>query len=99
METTIILLIADVEKERSLNPVPTNLYDSSMCVPDLGVYIEYSPLLPGDDRKPILTTPGPAQAPAPSTPAPSNNFMEGRFSSYYFRRAVENFINVGNKRI
>lgn len=71
----------DVERESNLSAVPTNLYDSSLCVPDLGVYIEYnhSPILPGDDRKPILTTPAPSQTPTPSTPATNNNnFLEGK---------------------
>lgn len=74
--------ITDVERESNLSSVPTNLYDSSLCVPDLGVYIEYNqnPILPGDDRKPILTTPAPAQTPTPSTPAANNNnFLEGKF--------------------
>ncbi|XP_031327983.1 ETS-like protein pointed [Photinus pyralis] len=66
------LLQKDVEKEKALaNHV--SLYES-MCVPDLNSYLEYShPILPGEDRKPIITTPVPAHTPTPAAPAPINN--------------------------
>lgn len=100
-------LCTDVERESSnLNAVPTNLYDSSLCVPDLGVYIEYNQtsILPGDDRKPILTTPAPTQTPTPSTPAANNNnFLEGKFSSFCFSISIllppNNFIYLLRKTL
>lgn len=79
--------ISDVEKERltSNNVVPdTNLYDS-MCVPDLGAYLEYNtpPVLPGEERKPVAT-PVPAHTPTPAAPAPTNNnfLHEGKFLKF-----------------
>ncbi|XP_025833731.1 protein c-ets-1-A isoform X1 [Agrilus planipennis] len=68
------LLQKDVEREKALANVPSNIYDT-MCVPDLGMYLEYSqpPVLPGEDRKPISVTPAPAHTPTPAAPAPINN--------------------------
>ncbi|XP_031328972.1 ETS-like protein pointed [Photinus pyralis] len=74
------LLQKDVEKEKALaNHV--SLYES-MCVPDLNSYLEYShPILPGEDRKPIITTPVPAHTPTPAAPAPiNNNFLHEELS-------------------
>lgn len=78
----ILIYFSDVEKERLENSaVPTNIYDS-MCVPDLGAYLEYNnpPILPGDDRKPIPGTPTPAHTPtsAASTPTNNNFIHEGK---------------------
>lgn len=58
-------LITDVEKERSMGniAVASNLFESTMCVPDLNVnpYMEYPQappgVLPNEDRKPLSVTP------------------------------------------
>lgn len=58
------------------------MYDT-MCVPDLGAYLGYNqpPLMSGDDRKSLTSTPAPAHTPTPGTPAPTNNnFLEGKSS-------------------
>lgn len=76
------LLQKDVEREKALVS-HVSIYDS-MCVPDLNSYLEYNhPILPGEDRKPIITTPVPAHTPTPAAPAPiNNNFLhEGGYGS------------------
>lgn len=84
------LSFPDVEKERlvSSNMVPTNMYDS-MCVPDLGTYLEYSTgtILPGEDRKPLTVTPTPAHTPTPAST--NNNFLhEGKSNVFIFIQHV-----------
>lgn len=74
--TRVCFLYTDVEKERlASNTVPTNIYGSMVCVPDLTDYLEYNtpPILPADDRKPLSATPTPAHTPTPAAPAPTNN--------------------------
>ncbi|KAF5308148.1 hypothetical protein FQR65_LT06327 [Abscondita terminalis] len=76
------LLQKDVEKDKVLAQ-HVSIYES-MCVPDLNSYLEYNhPILPGEDRKPIITTPVPAHTPTPAAPAPiNNNFLhEGGYGS------------------
>lgn len=66
--------------------VPTNMYDS-ICVPDLGSYLEYGTgtILPGEDRKPLTVTPTPAHTPTPAST--NNNFLhEGKSKRFYTTR-------------
>ncbi|XP_017769215.1 PREDICTED: ETS-like protein pointed [Nicrophorus vespilloides] len=75
------LLQKDVERERTIASANhTHIYDS-MCVPDLGTFLEYNPsgVMLGIDRKPIVN-PAQPNTPTPGTPAPNNNnFMEGGY--------------------